>query len=256
MVLKEDNSPDIWLIAQGKKRRFTSYSAFLSRYQEKDIIGVRPGDLATYSEGSPIRFAQFSLLQVPGGGIYLLVDDKKYGIPSKKIFKNIGFNPDEIIPVSAQDVSDIPTIGLLSSYDQSPIGELLQDKKTGGVYYVSLGKKHPILERAVLQTNFPYLTPRRVSGTELDQYTESNPILFADGTLEKTPLFQTVYVISNGQRRAITTEEAFETLGFQWSHIIVSNGDTLSLHTEGDTITVGRVIDEEFPATLTSATIK
>lgn len=256
MVLKEDGSPDIWLIAQGKKRRFTSYSAFLSRYQQKDIINVRSGDLATYGEGVPIRFAQFSLLQVPGGGIYLLVDDKKYGIPSKKVFKNIGFNPDEIIPVSAQDVSDIPTVGLLSSTDQSPIGELLQDKKTGGVFYVSLGKKHPILERAVLQTNFPYLTPRRVSGTELDQYTGSDPILFADGTLVKTPLFSTVYVISNGHRRPITTEEAFETLGFQWSHVVVSSGDTLSRHTEGDPVTVGRVIDEEFPSKLTSATLK
>ncbi|MDP2629788.1 MAG: hypothetical protein Q8P56_00050 [Candidatus Uhrbacteria bacterium] len=256
MVLKEENSADIWLIQEGKKRKFTSYSVFLSRYQEKDITVVRAGDLATYSEGAPIRFAQYSLLQVPGGGIYLVVDDKKYGIPSKKIFKNIGFNPDEILPVSAQDISGIPTIGLLSSYDQSPIGELLQDKKTGGVFYVSLGKKHPILERAVLQTNFSYLTPRVVSGKELEQYTSSDPILFTDGTLVKTPLFPTVYIISNGQRRPIATEEAFETLGFQWSHVVVSNGDTLSRHSEGSPITVGRIIDEEFPTKLTSATIK
>ncbi len=256
MVLKKDGSSDIWLIQDGKKRKFSSYGVFLSRYGEKDSIDVRSGDLDMYSEGPSIRFPQYSLLQVPGGGIYLIVDDTKYAIPSKKVFKSIGFNPDEIIPVAPADIADIPTVGLLASNEQSPIGELLQDKKTGGIFYVSSGKKHPLLERIVLQANFPHLKIRPVSSKELENYPSSDPELFADGTLVKTPLFPTVYIISNGKRRPITTEEAFETLGFQWSRIVVSNGDILSRHEEGEPITVGRVIDEEFPSILTSASLK
>ncbi|MBI4600255.1 hypothetical protein HY732_05050 [Candidatus Uhrbacteria bacterium] len=256
MVLKEEGEHDIWLIQQGRKRKFASMGVFLSRYQEKDVVQVRPGDLATYGEGPPIRFPRYSLLQVPTGGVYLIVDDGKYAIPSKEIFKAIGFNPDEIMPAGADDVADLPTIGLLSSDTHSPIGELLQDKKTGGVFYVTLGNKHPILERVVLRTNFPYEKPRPVDSALLGQYALADPVLFADGTLVKTPLFPTVYIISNGQRRPIASQEAFETLGFQWSHIVESNGDTLSRHGEGEPITVGRVIDEEFPATLSSATLK
>lgn len=256
MVLKEGGSSNVWLIQGGKKRKFASYGVFLSRYQERDSVEVRSGDLDTYSEGPPIRFPQYSLLQIPNGGIFLIVDDTKYAIPSKKVFKHIGFNPDEIIRVTAWDVTDIPTVGLLASSDQSPIGELLQDKKTGGIFYVSSGKKHPLLERIVLQTNFPHLKIHPATSKDLDLYPSSNPELFTDGTLVKTSLFPTVYIISNGQRRPIATDEAFETLGFQWSRVVLSNGDTLSLHPEGEPITVGRIIEEEFPAKLTSASLK
>jgi hypothetical protein len=256
MVLKERGSPDIWLIQEGKKRKFASRGVFLSRYQESDIVSVRENDLDTYLEGKPIQFPQYSLVRVPTGGIYLIVNDGKYAIPSKKIFRDIGFNPDEVITVQAQDVETIPTIGLLSSQHQSPIGELVQDAQTGGVFFVNFGTKYPILERVVLQTNFPRARIRRAKIEELNGYGTGDPVLFEDGTLVKTPLFPTVYMISNGQRRPIATQETFETLGFQWSAIILSNGDTLSRHPEGEPITVGRVIDEEFPPTLTSATVQ
>lgn len=256
MVVQESDSPDVWLIQDGKKRKFTSMSVLLSRYQTNDVALVNHGDLDTYLDGPPIRFSQYSLLQTPNGGIFLIVGDGKYAIPSKKIFRDIGFNPDEVIQVTAQDVTDIPTVGIVSSDGQSPIGELLQDKQTGGIFSVSLGKKHPILERAVLETNFPYMKPRLVSADELAGYTTSDPVLFADGSLVKTPLFPTVYIISHGQRRPIASEEAFDTLGFQWSHVVVSTGDTLSRHAEGEPIDIGRIINEDYPSPLKSATLK
>ncbi len=256
MIVKESGKSDIWLIAAGAKRRFASLGSFLSRYQQDQIVTVHSGDLEKYPEGALIRFPQYSLLRVPSGAVFLIVGDGKYGIPSKKIFQQIGFNPDEVISVVENDVKDIPTVGLLSAPSQSPIGELLQDKKTGGIYYVAFGKKHPLLERAVLQTNFLYMTVKTVTPESLESYEKTDPVPFADGTLVKSIDSPTVYIISNGQKRPIASEDVFKTLGFQWSRIITSNGSTLEYHPIGQPVDVGQIVDEEFPATVSSATLK
>lgn len=256
LVVQEDGKQDIWLIQNGQKRKFTSMSVFLSRYQFKNIATVGANDLDKYNEGTPIRFAQYSLLRVSSGGVYLIVDDGKYGIPSKKVFRSIGFNPDEVIDVSDADIANVPTIGFLSAPDQSPIGELLQDKKTGGVFYVALGKKHPIHERGILQANFSYMTIKPVASKVLDTYDLADPILFADGTLVKTPLSSTVYIISHGTKRPIATQEAFEALGLQWSRAITSTGDTLSLHPDGPPVDIGQPVDEYISPTLVSVNSK
>lgn len=245
MLVKEYNSPDIFLIQNERKRRVVSMSVLRSRYQERNIANAADGALETYPESAPVRFMQYSLLQTPEGGVFLIDYDGKYIIPSRETFRQIGFNPEEIVRVSDADIADIPTIGILNA-TKSPIEELVQDARTGGVFALSGGVKRPLIERALLQTNFPRMSIRQDKKNILDSIPLGEPVLFSDGTVVKQEGSPAVYIISRGQKRQFASEEAFLNLGFSWSQIIETSGYTLAFHQLGAPVDTGRIIEEKF----------
>lgn len=236
-LVQANGEPGVWLIQDGKKRPFLSKGALTSRFDINKIIKVNKSDLDKYEKGSPIKFAQYSLVRSPRGTIFLLVDDKKRGFTSGEAFKKMGFNPEEVTNASWEDINayaDGQNITATSTY---PTGALLQDKKTGGVYWVYEGTKAPIIDRVFLATKFKGKKIVPSSPDELANYTKVNPVLFGDGELLKSPNSPSVYVISNGKKRAINSGELFEKLGYKWINIITVSPQVLYLYQEGDPIT-------------------
>lgn len=254
-LVQENGSPDIWLIQNGVRRKFTSLSAFLSRYSFEQVIKVPARELDSYLTGTPIRFARYSLLQSPEGAVFLYTDEGKYGITSREAFRKIGFNPEEIVRTRTEDLSDIPTIGYLTPTSTNPLGELYQVRTTGGVYFVREGTKYPILEKSVLMTAFAHRPLKKVAEKDLTVFERGAPVLFPDGTLVKLSSEPAVYIISNGQKRPFVSGEAFESLGYQWDQIVTSNGTTLEYHPQGEAITLGAAVDQQYPY-VESATFK
>lgn len=252
MIVKTSDDPQVWLIQNGKRRLFTSLSVFLSRFTEKNIAVVPHTDLETYEIDAPLKFPQYSLLQSPKGAVFLFMDDKKYGIQSKKVFKKIGFQKEEIIFASQEDVDSIPTAGMISDPSHNPVGTLIQDKKTGGIYYVLNGVKHPIVERSLLTTKFAHNKIVPAKSDELAALSDGEPIKFADGTLVSTPASPTIYLISNEQKRPFLSPDAFTALGFAWSQVVQTNGRALDLHEEGNPIDLGKIVDDYTPPPLAS----
>ncbi len=239
MVVQIPGQKGIWLIANGQKRYFSSIGVFLSRYSRQQLVDVSLADLSNYPDGAPIKYSQYSLLRSPKGAIFLLVDDKKYGIVSQKVFRQLGYNPEEVVTASAQDLDAIPQGGLITSATSSPTGELWQDKKTGGVFYVKDGVKHPIAERAVLKSNFPYNQIKRVNTKDLDKLTAGDPVLFRDGTLLTSADKSAYYLVSNGSKRQFTDLSVFHALGFDLKNVITTSSAMLDLLPTGDSINLG-----------------
>ncbi|MCX6746087.1 MAG: hypothetical protein NTX00_03665 [Candidatus Parcubacteria bacterium] len=234
-LLRQENTDEIWLIDNGQKRPFWSKAALLSRFSGNKIIDVSKNDLQRYEIGYPIKYANYSLLQSPEGKIYLIVNDEKKEIESDEVFRTIGYNKDEVIAVTAEELSyyqDGRKITLESVYPQ---GALLQDKTTGGVYYVEDGIKYPVWSKEILALNYKNYKLTKVSPEELDKYiTAANGVRLKDGTLIKLAEDSKVYVISNGSHRWIANESTFKQLGYNWSDVITVNDKVFSLHPQGD----------------------
>ncbi|MDP2656207.1 MAG: hypothetical protein Q8P11_01440 [bacterium] len=239
LVVQEEGAGAVWLLQGGKKRLFASAGALFSRYSKSQIIQIKKGDLDTYETGDVIKFAQYSLLRSPKGAVFLIVDDKRYGITSGKVFREIGFNPEEVVEATDAELADIPVGGLITHTNDNPRGQLYQDKKTGGVFFVKQGIKHPIWAREILTVNFPYTKSTPKSPQELDVLPTGAPVLFDDGTLITSAESSAVYIISNGERRPFASKEVFETLGFQWDSIVNTTDRALHLHAQGDPIDIG-----------------
>lgn len=234
-LLQEAGQPGVWLIEAGKRRPFWSKTALISRYDTSKIVEVSRNDLNRYEIGPPIKFPNYSLLRDPGGSIYLLVNNNKKKIENMEVFRNIGYNPEEVIDVSYEEVGyyeDGRMITLKSIY---PTGALLQDNVSGGVFYVEDGIKYPVRSREILQINFPNTHITQVSTDELKKYpTKGEGVKLFDGTLIKSETQPDVYVISNGSRRKIANEITFNQLGYKWYDIVTTTEKVLSIHPLGE----------------------
>jgi hypothetical protein len=234
-LLKMVNDNGVWLIQNGLRRPFWSKTALTSRYDEKKIIEVTKNDIERYDTGYPIKYANYSLLKSPGGDIYLIVGNEKKKIADEQVFKTIGFNPEEVENVTDEELAYYEDGRVITIDSIYPQGALLQDKSTGGVFYVEDGIKYPIIAKEILTNNFKSYKLTAVSPDELAKYvTAANGMKLKDGTLIKGKIDSKVYVISNGLRRWIANEATFNQLGYKWKEIISVSDGVISLHGEGE----------------------
>lgn len=233
-VLKVDN--DYYLIQNGIKRKFASVSVLSSRFDPSKAITVGSSDLSAYEEGAPIKFHNYSIIMSPDGKLYLLVDDKKRLFSTNDTFKKLGFSIEEIQNASWQDINSYQNgkeITIASAY---PTGALLQNKKTGGVYFVIEETKAPVIDKIFLSTKFKNKTIFPVSETELNSYQTVSPVLFDNGELLKANNSPAVYLIQDEQKRAFLNGTVFEELGYQWKNIIIVPEKIINLYPTGEII--------------------
>lgn len=233
-LVKKEGETGVWLIENGKRRPFWSKSALISRFDESKIIEISRNDLLRYEIGYPIKYPNYSLLRSADGSIYLTVNNEKKQIESPEVFRMIGFNPEEVIEVSDEELAYYSLGRKITLTSLYPQGALLQDNKSGGVYYVEDGIKYPIWDKEIMLANYPDYRLTPVSSEELSKYvTAATGVGFKDGSLIKTAVDAKVYVISNGQKRWIANEITFNQLGYKWSDVIIVSEKVASLHPLG-----------------------
>jgi hypothetical protein len=235
-LVQVSGSKEIWRILDGEKRKFASKTVFLSLFNEKEILPISQADLDAYSEGLGMQFSNYSLLQTPSGDIYLLDGDSKRKIASMEVFRKLGFNPDEIEEATDEDLAiyqEGPTLSLENAY---PRGALVQDKKTGGVYWVQDGTRYPIWSKEILNARFPKKPMTQASTEQLATYPSGAPVPFRDGQLIGTTGKPTVYVVEHGMRRPIKDEVTFHHFGWQMKNILWTDEKAINLHPLGDVL--------------------
>ena len=233
-LVRIKNQAGIWLIQNNKRRPFHSATVFLMNHQFKDVKIVNQNELEGYEVGEVVGFPNYSLVSL-GEKIFMLSNTEKRPI-SYKMFRAIGFNPEEVIKVEENDIASYQIGERIDS--PYPTGALLQDEDSKGVYYVKGNVKQPIVDITILDNNFPYNTIIKVSHKELSKFETGPQIKFRDGTLLKTPNSPTVYVISHEKYCPIFSAETFEALGYQWDAIINVREDILNLHSPGEIIKI------------------
>lgn len=237
-LLKTASDPTVWLIKDGQKRAFDNWTSLITRYDAGNILIVSPTQLDDYPIGSIIKYPQYALLEDPNNIRYLLVNDYKRKIYDNATFQNLGFNPEELITVSQEEIDSIPTGEILTIGNSYPLGGLLQNALNGAVFFVQNGKKYPIVDKSIMEINYPTYKIIRVSVDELEKYPTGPAILFRDGTLVKTETDPKVYVISNGQKRPISDELTFNTLGYAWEKIKATTANALNIHPTGEALEI------------------
>jgi hypothetical protein len=247
----------VWLIQDGKKRPFLSKGALTSRFDLNKIILINPADLDKFPTGASIKFPQYALVKSPKGTVFLLIDNKKRGFTSKEALRKFGANPEEIIKASWEDINTYEDGAPITSTTTYPTGALMQDKKTGGVYYVADGTKAPIWDKIFLKAKFRFKLITKVTPEKLASYRTIEPVKFNDGELLKAENSSAVYVIENQMKRPFVSGELFEKMGYKWSNVINVSDKILNLYPLGQTIEescFGETLNQESRDTVASST--
>lgn len=220
-VVRIKGGNTIYLLEKGYRRPFASKAAFTSRFGEEQIIEIHESDLLTYDEGSPIKHPNYSLLRDPDGQVYLLRYDTLHYIASKETLRQLGYNPDEIIDVPAEDIESYYQGKIITTATIYPLGAVLKEKKSGNLYYVEQGKRQPIVHPDVATLLYPSMKTIIVDQKTLAQYPlVPKAITFREGTLLAAKGSPIIYVISDGVRRMIPNEAVFKGMGYKKENII------------------------------------
>ncbi|MCX6794508.1 MAG: hypothetical protein NTY31_00700 [Candidatus Falkowbacteria bacterium] len=234
-IIKADWDPRVWLIANGQKRHFANWSAFVSRFRPEQIVTVTGADLENYPLGDEIKFANYSLVQTPDKKIYLLVDQEKRPFASLAVFKNIGFNPEEIETATVADLTGYSLGKAITATSTYVTGALLQDSKTGEIFYVENGRR-ALVDKVLLNIKFIGKKIILKTTTQLKVYATTTPILLDEGTLVRTNTYPTVYLISNGKKRPFADDATFNKLGYNPQNIVTVSSKFLYNYDMGEAI--------------------
>ncbi|MFA5050514.1 MAG: hypothetical protein WC499_00140 [Patescibacteria group bacterium] len=234
-LLKAKGDNGVWLIQNNQRRPFYSKTVFLLNHSFKNVREVSIEELKSFEIGEPMTFPNYSLVEASSGEIFMLIDGAKRSI-SEKIFKAIGFNPEEIIKVETNDLTTYKYGAPIRT--PYPSGALLQDKASKSVYYVEEDIKYPIVDQSILDVNFPYFHIVKAESKYLSEFKNGEPVKFRDGTLVKTTNEPNVYLITQGQRMPIPSEEIFDALGYQWSAILIIPETVLFMYPLGEPLKI------------------
>lgn len=235
-LVKLRNESSVWLIQYGQRRPIYSWGVLLSRFDPKKIIPISKTDLEKYTLGPMIKFFNYSLLHIPSGEIYLLVDDELRHIATPEAFRLIGFNWEEVQDVNPSDLVGYKYGQPLTENSVYPTGAILQNRDDNKIYYVQNGVKHLVASKDVLEINFKGKSIIRVASGDLNIFETGDPIKLRDGELIKSKSGSAVYVVSNGYRRAFLSAQSFVKLGYLWDNIIVVDEATIQSIPLGESI--------------------
>jgi len=218
-----------WLIRFGERRLISSPAVLMSRFDPNKVVKVAANDLLAYSVGVPIKFPDYSLLRSPRGTVYLIDGDNRRGIASMDVFRKIGFDRNEVANASWDDINAYKEGTPITMAAAYPLGALLMEPATHGVYYVQNGMKRPLYGPELLGLYFKSRKVKRSTAAELANFTLGAPINLADGELVKTAGSSAIYVIDNGERLPVASADAFEKQGWKWENVVTVSERVLDL---------------------------
>lgn len=234
-ILKTSDKPEVWLIEGGKKRHFTNWSSFISRFRSEQIVIASAEELAQYSEGPKIKFANYALVKTANEKIYLLVDKEKRPFESLAVFKKIGFNSEELETATEEELAGYvlgKSIGATSTYIT---GALFENKETGQVYWVEDGLKH-LVDKALLNTKYASRQISKKTTKELNAFINGEAIMLDEGSLVMTSSFPKIYLISENKKRPFASDQVFKALGYSENNVMTVSSQFLYNYPLGETI--------------------
>jgi hypothetical protein len=235
-LLQADGESGVYYIEYGYKRPIHSWSALLSRFNSDLIITVNPSILDNYSEGRPIDFPNYSLLQDEDGTIYLLVDDTLRPMEDLDTFHSLGFVEDELTDIDNDDLVYFDIGETITQTTKSPEGLILELSTNGTLFFIQDGLRHIILDDLLVDLRFSGTSIISAAPVEVEQYGEGSPVLLPEGHLVKSDDDPTVYVISEGERLPIDSESTFTSFGWSWNDIETVSSSLLNQHRIGDAL--------------------
>ncbi|MFA6391326.1 MAG: hypothetical protein WCW66_01050 [Patescibacteria group bacterium] len=237
-LVQAEGQNGVYLIKNGKKYPFRNRTTLLANYDPNKIIIVSPNELDAYEDGPEIKFPDNVLIQSPKGTVYIIINGERRGMTSQDVFAYLGFNPEEVIPASWNEINSIAEGEPITIDSVFPTGILLQSKETGGVAYIEDGVLHPIMSKEILQSRYRNRVLTQVDQADMEKYPKGDYVKFKDGELVTSDQTGIVYVISNGEKRPFKNGDAFVSFGYKWDNIIHTNQRSLDIHPTGPSIKV------------------
>ena len=233
-LMKANGDTVVYLVKDKKRHAFANMGALTSRFNPKLIVTVPQAELSNYEVGPSISLPNYAILK-QGSSYYLLDDDTLRPFASYSVVQQLGFHPDEIISVSHSDIAQYRR-GSAITAATNPQGRVVKIKENGALYYIKDSQYFPVYDERISSANYPNTGIESVSASELGQLVSGSPILLKDGILFGIEGENSIYVVEDGRKRHIVSEDVFNGLGYDWNNIVWVNTFAGMAHQTGEPI--------------------
>lgn len=132
---------DFYLLKDSKLQKFLSPEAFLSQYTPEQAIEEEASFINEYQIAeSLIGFSDGSLISY-ADAVYVISEGKNFPIDSVITFEAAGYSWEDVIPVSADEISFYKKAKLFTLRDPHPAGTIFSTIESGEFYLIRDGKK-------------------------------------------------------------------------------------------------------------------
>jgi hypothetical protein len=222
----------VYLLEEGRKRPIPTPGVLKSRFKETDAVVVTNDQLAAYPDGEAVSYRDGSLINVPGGPVWVVSEGKRLGFASAEIFERLSYSWSRVKPVTDAELRlhpEGPPITQVSA--THPNGSLV---KAGGpeVYLVEGGQKRLIPSPGIFSSRFDEADIISVTDAELAAYPSGEKVGFRDGSLLRGP-DGSMFVVSRGRRRPISAGR-FGEYHYSGANLRQASREELEIHPQGD----------------------
>ncbi|HLC89406.1 MAG TPA: hypothetical protein VJG65_00420 [Patescibacteria group bacterium] len=233
---------NFWLIQNNLKRKFNSRELFLTNYQLSEAISATGNDLNAYPDGTPINFADNTLIKSAASGqIYLLVENQKRPIIGEETLAllsevRLALTASEITQVTEEQLNNYILGTLIAAGSIYPQGKLFKDE-AGAIWQVKDNLKHQV-DPAVWQSRFASKPAEAATLADLEKYPTGEGVKLKDGIFVLQNETGNYYLISNGERMRIQDPTIFDRVfGLDKKNNAVRVSTTLlEIHSAGEMI--------------------
>jgi hypothetical protein len=88
------------------------------------------------------------------------------------------------------------------------------------VFWLENNQRRPIQNPAVFESRFRWENIVEISPSEMSGYTIGSTVTYRDGVIIRTIENGSVYILSNQEKRGVSSALAFESLGYKWPNIV------------------------------------
>jgi hypothetical protein len=232
-IVSDKNTGEFFLLRDGERRPLSKAVLTSLISDQGKVVSLSASDLTAYPVGDALPFSNFSLIETPDGSRYLLNGTQKRFIISRKAFRALGFQEDEVIKAEVDELrgySDGPDITEASRY---PTGLLAKDAR-GEYWYIEDGTRHKLPNKTFLTLYFKGRPARTLKASEWSSSVIGDPYRLKDGELVRGTTSAAVYVIDGGLRRPFLSAEDFLSFGYQWKNVLTLPDALLNDYRIGD----------------------
>jgi SpoIID/LytB domain protein len=232
----DDSGGSVWLV-RGGQRYWISKAVLASLTVSNPIVNYPAALTARIPAHGALPFRDGTLIERPSGSVYLVSGGRLRPFRRAADFDALKLSWSSVRKVSWFDSSMQAGGAPIDPNAAAPEGSLVH---SGTSYWlVRNGQRLPVNGgiSGPVAASYTFAAGEALAmNAATASLPVGSPIGFRDGSLVKNPSSGTVYLISNGLRRAFTSRTVFEALGFQWSNVKTVADQYLQLNPAGATI--------------------
>ncbi|MEX2392924.1 MAG: peptidoglycan recognition protein [Actinomycetota bacterium] len=220
-----------YILDGGKLRRPSSWQSRASRYDADELVTVSDSITKAYAVGSTIGFRE-GVVARDGAQHYVISDGKKRPT-TRSVLSAKGYNLDSIIDSGPTTLAPHATGATLAASGGYPNGAALYSSFESEAWMKS-GIARPFFNSKVRGSYKIRSIDRAGPADEVITAGSTSPVIgLRDGTLVRVTDTTTIYMISDGKRRAFPSSTTFSRMGFKAENILSVTPAELALHEEG-----------------------